>query len=163
MQISSENGIIRLMRGDTLTTPIRVNIGTAMNPVYKKLDSNDNIYFALMEPNQAFEDAVLKKRYDWTSDTDSEGNVLLKLDSQDTQQLLVGKYYYMIKFRSVDEFGQEVVKTIVPPTLFWLEGNNPHQEETPYWKKGKYDIDEVVFEGGQIEDDHIVYEGGEIV
>lgn len=162
MYIDPENGIITLMRGDTLTTPILVNIGTKVKPNYKTLSENDKLYFALMEPGQAFEDAVIKKVYDWTSPTDGEGNTLLTLKSSDTEKLLVGKYYYMIKLRSTDGFGQEVVRTVVPHTLFWLEGNNPEPEEKMWYEKDKYDIDHVIIEGGEVEFDEIIFEGGEI-
>ena len=144
------NGIITLMRGDSLTTPIYVNIGTKLSPNYYNLKSDDKLYFGLMEPNQSFEDAVLKKAYDFTSPQDTKGNTLLMLKPKDTEKLLVGKYYYMIKLKTTDVFGQEVVRTIVPPTLFWLEGNNVKVEEEPYYDKGKYEVDRIIFEGGEI-------------
>lgn len=146
----STNGIITIMRGDSFTTPIYINIGTKIAPKYYKLSNTDRLYFGLMEPNQAFEDAVLKKVFDFTSPQDSDGNTLLILKPTDTEKLLVGKYYYMIKLRSIDAFGQEMVKTIVPPTLFWLEGNNVKVEEEPYYDKGHYEIDRVILEGGEI-------------
>lgn len=146
----SSNGIITLMRGDSFTTPIHINIGTQLSPVYYNLGPTDRLYFGLMEPNQAFEDAVLKKVFDFTSPQDSDGNTLLMLKPTDTEKLLIGQYYYMIKLRSRDSFGQEVVKTIVPPTLFWLEGNNVKIEEEPYYDKGHYEIKRVVLEGGEI-------------
>lgn len=144
------NGIITLMRGDSLTTPIYVNIGTKLSPKYYNLTSTDKLYFGLMEPNQAFEDAVLKKTFDFTSPQDGKGNTLLILKPTDTERLLVGKYYYMIKLKTIDIFGQEVVRTIVPPTLFWLEGNNVKTEEEPYYNEGKYEVDKIIFEGGEI-------------
>lgn len=118
-------GIINLMRGDSFTAPIIINTGTTLEPKYYELQENDKLYFGLMEPNQAFEDAVMKKVYDFTSDKDTNGNILLRIEPQDTEKLLVGKYYYMIKLRTFDAFETECVKTIVKPTLFWLEGNNP--------------------------------------
>lgn len=163
MRIEPENGIITLMRGDSLTTPIYINVGSKLKPKYKKLGSDDKLYFGLMEPNQAFEDALIKKIYDNSSDTDGEGNVLLKIYPQDTEKLLVGKYYYMIKLRTFDEWGQEVVRTIVPNTLFWLEGNNPEVKKPERYEQGKYNVDNVVLEGGEIEYDEIVFEGGEII
>lgn len=144
------NGIVTLIRGDTLITPIYVNIGTKLSPKYYKLNLSDKLYFGLMEPNQSFEDAVLKKTFDFTSPQDAEGNTLLILKPSDTEKLLVGKYYYMIKLRTTDMFGQEIVRTIVPPTLFWLEGNNVKVEEEPYYNQGKYEIDKIIFEGGEI-------------
>ena len=146
MYIEPENGIITLTRGDTLTTPIRVNIGTKLDPVYKRLEETDTLYFAIMEPKQAFEDAVVKKVYNQNSATDEEGNVLLKLKSSDTEKLLVGKYYYTVKLRGYDEYGEEYVRTIVPNTLFWLEGNNPIPDKIDYYEKGKYQVDEVINE-----------------
>lgn len=146
----SSNGIVTLMRGDSFTTPIYVNIGTKLSPEYYTLSETDRLYFGLMEPNQAFEDAVLKKVFSFTSPKDDEGNILLTLKPSDTEKLLVGKYYYMIKLRSTDSYGQEMVKTIVPPTLFWLEGNNVQIDEEPYYDKGHYEIDRVILEGGEI-------------
>lgn len=121
------NGIIRLMRGDSFSTPIHINIGTKLDPVYRSLTANDVLYFGLMEPNQAFEDAVLKKKFTFLDEKDDKGNTLLILDPKDTEKLLVGKYYYMIKLRTIDKPEHEIVTTIVPPTLFWLEGTNPTQ------------------------------------
>lgn len=173
MRIEPENGIITLMRGDSLTTPIYINVGTKLQPKHIKLTENDKLYFGLMEPGQAFEDAVMKKVFDHTSPTDDDGNTLLILQPQDTEKLLVGKYYYMIKLRSVNSWGQEMVRTIVPSTLFWLEGNNPEQNSDKYYEQGKYDVEhlileggefqEVIFEGGEVEVQNIIFEGGEIV
>lgn len=146
----ASNGIIRLMRGDTFTTPILVNVGTKLSPKYYKLGPTDKLYFGLMEPNQAFEDAILKKVFDFTSPQDSEGNTLLMLTPTDTEKLLVGQYYYMIKLRTIDMFGQESVRTVVNPTIFWLEGNNVKYVEEPYYDKGHYEIDRVILEGGEI-------------
>lgn len=162
----AENGIINLMRGDSFTTPILINVGSKLSPKYYSLGNRDRLYFGLMEPNQAFEDAVVKKVYDHTSPQDAEGNTLLTLYPKDTERLLVGQYYYMIKLRTIDVFGQESVRTIVPPTLFWLNGNNPVADTDERHEEGKYDIDNVVFEGGEVDDtavDIIIFEGGEIV
>lgn len=146
----SSNGIINLMRGDSFTTPIIVNIGTKLNPIIYNLLPSDRLYFGLMEPNQAFEDAILKKVYDFTSPKDDNGNILLTLKPSDTEKLSVGQYYYMIKLRTIDNFGQECVRTIVNPTIFWLEGNNVSQKCEPYYEKGDYEITRVIFDGGEI-------------
>lgn len=142
--------IITLMRGDSYTAPIYINIGTKLDPKLYRLGATDKLYFGLMEPNQAFEDAILKKTFDCTSPQDSSGNTLLMLTPSDTEKLLVGKYYYMIKLLTIDAFGQEAVRTIIKPTLFWLEGNNVKHEPLPYYDRGQYDIDRVVYEGGEI-------------
>lgn len=166
----ASNGIINLMRGDSFTTPIYINVGSKLSPKYYTLGPTDKLYFGLMEPNQAFEDAVLKKVIDFTADTDKDGNPLLRLNPIDTERLLVGKYYYMVKLRTIDAFGQEVVRTIVSPTLFWLQGNNVEPEDDVYYADDKYNIEKVIFEGGEIvapdediKDDTIIYKGGEII
>ena len=146
----ASNGIINLMRGDSFTTPILINLGTKLNPRYYTLGPADKLYFGLMEPNQAFENAVLKKVYDMSSPQDSEGNTLLTLKPSDTEKLRVGQYYYMIKLRAIDTFGQEMVRTIVNPTIFWLGGNNVVEEREPYYEQGSYEIDRVILEGGEI-------------
>ncbi len=128
MGMNPQNGIITLMRGDSFTMPIQINVGSKLYPVYHTLGENDVVYFGLMEPNQAFEDAVMKKRFDKNSPKDEDGNVLLHIKPEETEHLLVGKYYYMIKWRYVDEYNQECVRTLVDPTLFWIMGNNPKQE-----------------------------------
>ena len=157
------NGIIRLLRGDSYCQPILINIGDKLNPTYYKLTERDTLYFGLMDPNQSFEDAVLKKRFDHTSDTDNNGNILLKLRPEDTLNIAVGKYYYMIKLQTIDAFGNSLVKTIVAPTQFWLEGNNVEPKGKERYEVGIYDIDHIILEGGQVTEDGIIFEGGEII
>ena len=157
------NGIINLMRGDSYTQPIVINVGSKLTPKIYKLKQADALYFGLMEPNQSFEDAVLKKKYTYLSDTDAEGNILLHLDPKDTLNLGVGKYYYMIKLRTIDDFGQESVRTITPPTQFFLEGNNVETKGNEWYEVDEYDVDHLIVEGGEVDDDHIIFEGGEIV
>ena len=78
------NGIIYLFRGDSYTNPIIINVGTKLNPINYQLKQGDSLYFGLMEPNQSFEEAVLKKKYTYLNDTDSKGNTLLKIEPKDT-------------------------------------------------------------------------------
>lgn len=162
MRYEPENGIITLMRGDSFSMPIRINDGTRLEPHFRKLSARDTVYFGLMKPGQAFEDAVVKKVYDNSSPTDAEANVLLRLNPEDTINLLTGKYYYMIKLRTFDELDNEWVRTIVQPTLFYLEGNNPEPAETPYWRQGDYNIDNIISDGGEESVDNIILDGGEL-
>ena len=142
------NGIIYLQRGDSFITPIYINIGTKLEPQYYTLTENDKLYFGLMEPNQAFEDAVLKKVFSNIDKVDENGNTLLILNPKDTLNLLCGKYYYCVKLRQIDENNNDIVKTIIPPTQFWIEGNNPQMVNYHYY------IDEtnkeIIFEGGEL-------------
>ena len=134
------NGIIYLYRGDTYIAPIIINIGTKLNPINYQLKSGDSLYFGLMEPNQAFEEAVIKKVYNESSFKDENGNILLKIEPEDTLNLQTGKYYYMIKLKTVDKFNQEIVKTIIPLTQFFLEGNNIEPKGAERYEIDKYDI-----------------------
>ena len=156
------NGIIRLFRGDSYSQPLPINIGTKLDPIYYNLTENDTLYFGLMEPNTAFEEAVVRKSFSMHSDKDNKGNILLKLSPQDTVNLTVGKYYYMVKLRSIDEFDNEHVKTIIPLTQFWLEGNNVDTDGNERYETGKYDIEHIIYEGGEITDEGILFEGGEL-
>ena len=113
MNDMSSNGIITLMRGDSFTSPILVNLGNKLIPNLYKLNEGDAMYFGLMEPNTAFEDAIFKKKFTCDSPKDEDGNILLMIHPQDTEKLLVGKYYYMIKLLTKDEFGNDFVRTIV--------------------------------------------------
>ena len=72
-----ENGIITMMRGDSFETPIYVNVGTHLEPVFYTLTGRDKLYVGVMEPNAAFEDAVIKKVYTSNSPKDKEGNTII--------------------------------------------------------------------------------------
>lgn len=150
-RIEPENKIITLTRGDTLVFPIKINVNTKLCPKYRSLQPGETIYFAVMEPGQAFENAVLKKVLTSDGDIDTDGNSLVRINPEDTEKLLVGKYYYTAKLRSVDGFGYEIVKTLIPSTLFFLTGNNPVPEDTKYYEEGSYDVDTIILEGGEIE------------
>lgn len=138
-----DNGIITLNRGDTLYTPIEINSNTVVNPVQYTLQDNDTLYFALMEPNQSFENALIKKVYNSSSETDDKGNVLLKLETSDTECLHTGKYYYTVKLKHGNR-----LTTLINMTIFNLIGT-----DYPGIKDEYDDIDQSI---------HIIYEGGEL-
>lgn len=73
------------------------------------------IYFAVMEPNQLFENAIIKQIY--TEDNVNEqGDVVIKFTEKTTMNLLPGKYYYMAVLK--DKCNGVV--TVTPKTLLWL-------------------------------------------
>ena len=135
MKIDTQTGIIRMMRGDSLIIPIAINEGTALDPSIRSLADNEELHFALMEPNKAFEDAVVKKVLNKSSEVSTDGNLLLTLEPRDTEKLLVGKYYYVVKLFEQQSDGKALVKTIIRPTLFWIEGNNPEVDVTETGKE----------------------------
>ena len=114
-------GQIRLSRGDTLTLPIYINQGTSMDRIIYTLADNDELYFAIMEPNQPWEQAIVKKKYTCKDNTEDSG-ILLMINPEDTMCLLPGLYYYQIKVRVFDlDRNTYIVNSIIPKTQFWIE------------------------------------------
>ena len=60
------------------------------------LTDADTIYVAILEPNQSFEDAIIRKVITKDSPTDTENHPLLRLSSADTEFLRTGKYFITI-------------------------------------------------------------------
>lgn len=115
------NGIITVNRGDSFSIPLVINFGTNLEPLQYKLKGKTFVYFAVMEPNQPFESALIRKTFT-ADDTDDRGNVIIKFRPQDTQCVLPGKYYYQVKlqrFNSEDPEDYEV-DTVIDKTLFYI-------------------------------------------
>lgn len=115
------NGIITVNRGDSFSLPLVINFGTNLEPMQYRLSGKTYVYFAVMEPNQPFESALIRKTYT-IDDVDENGNVIIKFRPQDTQCVLPGKYYYQVKlqrFNSEDSEDYEV-DTVIDKTLFYV-------------------------------------------
>ena len=92
----SRNGIIEVNRGDSFELPLFINQGTDITPIrYNMKDSNSEVYVGVMEPNQPFERAIIRKKYT-KDDVNENGDIVIKFSSNDTVCLLPGKYYYQI-------------------------------------------------------------------
>lgn len=121
----NRNGIITMNRGDSWNTEIYVNVGTSLQPEPCVLGDEDYIYFGVMEPNQPFEFALIRKRFG-KDDAGESGAGFYKIwfTSKDTVALLPGTYYYEVKVKRVvrDEDSGEIVEekidTIIPKTKF---------------------------------------------
>ena len=124
----SNEGIITLSRGDTFRFPLFINKGTEIAPIRYELTENDMLYFAIMEPNQRFEDAIIRKVYTTESEFNEDGDVMICIDPTDTEYLLGGKYYYEVKLRTLvdtehpEEDNSYTVQTIIPKRGFQLLG-----------------------------------------
>ena len=116
--IPNKRSIINMFRGDSLDIPLDIRNGSAMHYEQYNLTNNDTIYFGLMEPNQKFEDAILKKVLT-ISDIDNDGNLIVKLEPIDTVDLLPGKYYYSIKLKQNSDNSYDVY-TLLKETEFWI-------------------------------------------
>ena len=108
------NGIITVNRGDTFTISLPVNLDTTADSNYYEMQDEDKIYFALMEPHQPFECALIRKVF--TKDNqDEELYINMEFSTDDTEYLVPGNYYYMLKLKRND-----LVDTIVSKKRFIL-------------------------------------------
>lgn len=121
--------ILETNRGETFRFNFNIVNENSDTGVYK-LQGNDALYFGLMDPNQMFEDALVKKKYT-AADIDPEdpdGTILISLDPEDTIDLYPGKYYYMIKLKmdhdETDDEGNNRhisdITTIINKTKFFI-------------------------------------------
>lgn len=123
INIDSTNKIITLTRGDTESITFKTNTGSGVEPKYYEMTEDDKLYFALMEPNQKFEDAILKKVIDYNTYSLSGKEYIIKFNTADTEHLLPGTYYYQIKLyieNDPENEGNESLYTIVPKTKFFI-------------------------------------------
>ena len=119
----SDNGIIRINRGDAFSLSVYINLGTTLEPIQYVLTENDRVYFALMEPNQPFECALMRREFT-KDDLDEYNNVDMFFKNDQTEFLMPGTYYYTIKLvrkELATESGEDdktLVDTITPKTKF---------------------------------------------
>lgn len=115
-------------RGDSYELPLVINGGTEFNPKKYILSDTDKIYVGIMEPNQSFEDALIRKVITSCSATDCKGNPLFILEPEDTEYVLTGKYFITAKL--VQNFNGSIrVTTILPMKEFFIEGTDKHVKE----------------------------------
>ena len=115
------NGIITVNRGDSFTLPLTLNHGTNLEPIQYRMDEQSFVYFGVMEPNEPFENALIRKKYT-IDDVDENGNILIRFRPQDTQCVLPGRYYYQVKlqrFYSEDPEDYDV-DTVIDKTQFFI-------------------------------------------
>lgn len=112
---------ISISRGDNAHFDLFINHGTKMHPSIFDLRSNFNsrVLFNIMKPNQEFDKATVKKVFT-EDDVDQHGNVVVRLEREDTENLEEGQYYYEIKLIFYNG-EKELVNTIVPKSIFLVE------------------------------------------
>ena len=121
----ASNGIVTINRGDSLEFPLILNIGSSLNRSEYVLSDTDVLYLGIMEPNQPFETAIVRKRFT-AHDLDDDGNINIRFWPEDTVCLLPGKYYYQVKletecFDNVSNTLRKDVETVVEKTLFYIQ------------------------------------------
>lgn len=109
-----KNNNITVTRGDSFALDIFVNVGTSFEPELYELRGEDKLYFGLMEPNQPFEFALVRKVYSAADFNQETGMVHMEFEPEMTEYLMPGTYYYMIKLQTED--GE--VSTVISKTKF---------------------------------------------
>ncbi len=115
------NGIITVNRGDSFSFPLTINFGTSLDPLNYGLGELDKVYFAVMEPNQPFETALIKKVFT-RADVNENNEIMIKFKPKDTLCVLPGKYYYQIKLQRFNSNDPEDydVDTVIDKTQFFI-------------------------------------------
>jgi hypothetical protein len=120
------NNIIKLNRGDSFELVTRIPKKDEPNENYI-LQNTDALYFAIMYPHKAIDDALIIKGYSGSDpEVDlSTGEITIKLTHSDTKNLIPGVYYYTTKLHiggSLEDLGASVepdeVRTIIERTKF---------------------------------------------
>lgn len=115
MYTISRERIIELNRGDTFEMPLFINIGTKFHYIRYIVSDNDTVYLSICEPNDRFEKGVIRKMYS-RDDVNENGDVVIKLTTEDTERIVPGCYYLEIKIK----FANGDISTIVPRRKFYL-------------------------------------------
>lgn len=109
---------ITINRGDTYSFPLYVNIGTQIAPEKLRLTDTMSVYVGVTEPNQKFENAIIRKKYT-AEDMDKNKDIKITFYPEDTVNLKEGKYYIEIKL--VDTSTEpDTVTTICSKKLFYI-------------------------------------------
>ena len=128
----SLNNVISMYAGDSFSAVLFLDEGSDYACVRHILQDSENpdereyICFAIEEPNQPFEKAIVRKKFyasyinkdgEKISNLDNDGDLIIRLDPSDTQNLLPGNYYYEIKGYFISN-GKPVINTVVAKTKF---------------------------------------------
>lgn len=94
----SNNNIITMTRGDYVKIPLKLfySAHDKLTNINYYINKHDKIYFAIMEHNQSFEDAIVKKVFS-ASDVRDDGSILVELEGIETEYLTPGEYFYQVK------------------------------------------------------------------
>lgn len=117
----SDNCIISMTRGDSIEAPLFLNEGTNTAPARYILSENDEVYLGVMECNEPFENALIRKKFTH-KDLNENGDVVVRLNHEDTAQVIPDLYYYQIKLRKFNaDTNTYEVHTVVQKTKFFIE------------------------------------------
>ena len=108
---------LSLTRGDTISLRLPLYEGTGIDRTPYSIKESDILYVGLMECNQAFEDALVRKKLTVRDVTDNQ--FLVRFTTEDTEDLKTGKYFISAKLAN----GLSVT-TVLPLTEFWITGTD---------------------------------------
>ena len=114
----SKNGIVTLIKGDTFHIVMDLNVGTPLQPLKFIMEDGDYVQFRLFRANNDWSNAVLIKQVT-KDDLDNHGNAVFTFESEDTENLSCGTYYYQVKLFYTRENNLRVI-TLMPRTKFHL-------------------------------------------
>lgn len=134
MFVQIEDNYLKMNRGDSYTLPLVINEGTKLCFKQYQLRQFDKIYIGIMEYNQSFENALIRKVITISSPTNKYGHPLFTLTPEDTEYILVGKYYIEIKLVQKDN-DNNIVTTILPLREFFINGTNKDIDNTYVYEK----------------------------
>lgn len=116
--------IIKVNRGDSCSLDIKVFSNKDASKPYL-LTASDAVYFALLNPHQRFEDAILIKGYTLEDQNVSNGEITVNITPNDTRSLTPGVYYYTAKLQRggtlevLNDFDEpDEVTTLIERTKF---------------------------------------------
>lgn len=118
LYLIKKNKVITMTRGDYLSLEIELKSGKFPNETKYDLGEGDYLFFGLMEPNQPFEKAIIKKEFTYDDYDIENGTLRIKIEPDDTLMLMPGTYYYQIKVLYKDEAGDIHIDTAVQKTKF---------------------------------------------
>lgn len=116
--------IIKVNRGDSCSLDIKVFSNKDVSKPYL-LTASDAVYFALLNPHQRFEEAILIKGYTLEDQNVSNGEINVNITPNDTKSLTPGVYYYTAKLQRggtlevLNDFDEpDEVTTLIERTKF---------------------------------------------
>jgi hypothetical protein len=116
--------IIKINRGDSFSFEINIPTKESYNKPYFLTDS-DIVYFAVLNPHQCFEEALLLRGYTKEDQNQETGDILIELSPAITRTFETGIYYYTVKLQrggtldNVDDLDEpDEVITVIERTKF---------------------------------------------
>lgn len=98
-------------RGDSLSLFFDLRDGDSITFDPYPIGPDDEFYFAILEPNQIWENAIVKKKIQ----SKDLKQLQVNIEPKDTMCLIPGLYYYQIKLRNNKD-----VYTLMNRTPFWI-------------------------------------------